>query len=81
MEALRRLSYDVALDNARVTPEVFDLQGRRVRVLIDEAKRRGSYTVQWDGRDERGNELPSGAYFYRATIGRFSDTKKMIMLR
>jgi hypothetical protein len=36
--------------------------------------------VQWDGRDVHGNELPSGVYFYRAKIGDFSDTKKMILL-
>jgi subtilisin family serine protease len=75
------IAYDVAESNSPVLLQVFDLRGRLTKTLVDETRQRGSYTVQWDGRDVHGNELPSGVYFYRAKIGDFSDTKKMILLK
>jgi hypothetical protein len=75
------VAYDVPQDDTPVTLAVFDLRGRMMRRLVNEVKQRGSYTVKWDGRDEHGNELPSAVYFYRAKIGDFSDTKKMILLK
>jgi hypothetical protein len=42
---------------------VFDLAGRRVRVLVDEACEAGRHEVAWDGRDAAGRALASGIYF------------------
>jgi hypothetical protein len=36
----------------------------------------------WDSRDDRGNEVASGIYFYKARVDdRFSQTRKMILLK
>jgi flagellar hook assembly protein FlgD len=42
---------------------------------------KGSHEVTWDGRNDRGEEEGSGAYFYKLTGGSASETKKMILLR
>lgn len=44
---------------------VFDLTGRRVRMIHQGALARGLTTLSWDGRDERGEELRSGVYLLR----------------
>lgn len=49
--------------NVRLT--VFDLGGRVVRILADGMQAGGSHEVTWDGRDEAGRSVASGAYFYR----------------
>jgi cytochrome c553 len=49
----------------RVRLSVFDLAGRRVRVLVDEVREAGRHDVSWDGRDEAGRGLASGIYFVR----------------
>ncbi len=49
--------------NVRLT--VFDLHGRLVRVLEDGVRNAGSYQVAWDGEDQAGRLVASGAYFYR----------------
>ncbi|MFQ6094444.1 MAG: hypothetical protein ACE5OR_17520 [bacterium] len=49
--------------------------------MVDEPKEPGYYTVTWDGRNERGEEVSSGIYFYRLTAGQFADTKRMVLLR
>jgi hypothetical protein len=60
---------------------VFDARGRQVRLLVDENLAPGEYSVQWDGRDDRGAELPSGIYLYRFEIGARETTRKLILIR
>jgi hypothetical protein len=55
--------------------------GRRVRVLVDERRAAGSWSVQWNGDDDRGQRVASGVYFYRMRAGEFVDTKKMVLLK
>ena len=68
---------------AVVSLKIYNLLGQEVRILVDKLQRPGSYTAHWDGRDDQGQELPSGVYFYRLRIDRdkFVETKKMLLLR
>ena len=44
---------------------VYDVNGRRVRVLSEGMRAAGVGDVEWDGRDGSGALVPSGVYFYR----------------
>ncbi len=66
---------------ARAALEIFDVNGRCVRVLRDCAMQRGEHSVEWDGRDGRGNPLSSGVYFYKLTAGTEKISKKMVLLK
>ena len=59
-----------------VTLKVFDLLGNEVKILVNEIKPAGSYSVKFDG-----SSLSSGIYFYSLTAGNFTDRKKMILLK
>jgi hypothetical protein len=48
-----------------VTVGVYDVLGRRVRRLADEAFPPGAYRLAWDGLDDAGLPAPSGVYFIR----------------
>lgn len=48
-----------------VVIRVFDVQGRMVRTLLDEARDAGRQTVFWDGRDDGGDQVHAGIYFLR----------------
>ncbi len=73
---------DFALaDDGKVSLIVYDLLGRQVKTLLDENLKSGRFTVTWDGRDESGSDVSSGAYFYRITSAGFSESKRMILLR
>jgi hypothetical protein len=61
--------------------EIFDAAGRVVRTLVDATQQEGVYTVSWDGRDNPGERVEPGVYFYRVQTGASSDSRKMIVLR
>jgi hypothetical protein len=60
---------------------VFTIRGERVRTLASGKKSQGDYIVSWDGRDDRGETLPSGVYLYRLISGGESQTRKMMLAK
>jgi len=60
---------------------IFDIGGRRVRTLVADNLPAGSHARRWDGRDERGAELPSGIYLYRLRSGGIEALRRMVLLR
>ncbi|MBE9491663.1 MAG: T9SS type A sorting domain-containing protein [Bacteroidetes bacterium] len=54
--------------------KVYDVMGNEIATLVDEQKQPGEYEVEFDG-----SGLPAGIYYYRLTVGNFSQTRKMIL--
>jgi hypothetical protein len=65
----------------RVTVEVFNILGQKVRTLVDENLDANTYTRDWDGRSDAGERVSNGIYFYKMVAGDFSDTKKAVLLK
>ena len=63
------------------TLKIYNVLGQLVKTLVDEPKERGTYEVIWDGKDENGNEVASGVYFYRLQTEDFTQTKKMVLMK
>jgi Tol biopolymer transport system component len=61
--------------------KVYDITGKLVRTLVDGKQKVGNYEIKWDGRNERGEEVRSGIYFYRLSMDDFREIQKMIMIR
>jgi hypothetical protein len=73
---------DFDIPNAGVIRiEIFNVLGQRVNSLLDNYIAAGSYTVNWDGLDQFGNQVVSGTYFYRMTAENFMAVKRMLLLR
>jgi flagellar hook assembly protein FlgD len=60
---------------------VYNILGQKVKTLVDEHQSAGYRMVHWNGRDDEGNEIASGLYFYKIETPEYSDTKKMVLLR
>jgi len=60
---------------------IYNILGQEIRTLVDNERMPGNYQVIWDGKDERGNEVSSGIYFYQLKTGDYKETKKMSVLR
>jgi len=77
---LTRISFRLA-DETRVKLQVYDLHGHLVRTLADENLPAGLNSLEWDGRDEDGRAMPSGAFFYRLTGPGRTLAGKMMLVR
>ncbi|MCK4353294.1 T9SS type A sorting domain-containing protein, partial [candidate division WOR-3 bacterium] len=67
-------------NRAQVTIKVYDITGRLVKMLVNGVIESGYYSVTWDGKDEKGEPLASGMYFYRLEAGKNKATRKLILL-
>jgi hypothetical protein len=75
------IHYDIPAGGAHVLIQVFDVGGRLVRTLADGFLPAGNRTVSWNGRDNIGDPVSSGVYFYRLTAGSYKETRKMVLLK
>jgi hypothetical protein len=67
--------------SGNVTLNIYDAAGRLVRSLVNGVTEAGSHNVTWNGVDNHGSPVSSGVYFYRLSAGKFSETKKMTLLK
>jgi hypothetical protein len=62
------------------TITIYNIAGQVVKTL-DGYGEAGTVTVRWHGSDESGQEVASGVYFYKVSVGDYSITKKMLLLK
>ena len=72
--------------SAEVTLTIYDMKGGMVRRLAVGHQAAGMYrsrsrAVYWDGRNQLGEPLASGLYFYTLTAGEFTATRRMLILK
>jgi len=60
---------------------VLDLLGRQVRTLVSGQESAGTHYVTWNGVDDSGNAVASGVYLYTLRTGRYSETRKLLLIR
>jgi len=65
----------------RVRLDVFDVQGRRVRTILDEDVAPGVRTLTWDGRTPNGSAAPAGIYFVRLQGGGREEVRRAVRAR
>ena len=75
-----KIDYDLAAP-ARARLAVFDMRGALVRMLTDADLAAGRQSVTWNGCDDDGRALPSGAYFARFEAGEVRQTRKLMLVR
>jgi len=79
------IPYQLA-ESADVTLTIYDANGKMIRRLVVGHQAAGMYrsrsrAVYWDGRNQLGEPVASGLYFYALTAGEFSATRRMLILK
>jgi hypothetical protein len=69
------IRYEIS-KNSFIKLTVFDALGREIETLVNEKQSPGTYEEIFNA-----TQYPSGVYFYRLTTNKFSDTKKMILMK
>ena len=74
------ISYSVK-DREPVTLEIYNIKGQLVKTLVKGIQEPGNHTIVWNGTDDNGRSVSSGVYYYKMQAGKYSSTKKMIMMK
>jgi len=64
-----------------VSLRVFNVLGEEVARLVDREQPAGVYRMQWNGKDARGQALPSGLYLYKIETEAFTETKRLVLIK
>ncbi len=68
-------------EKGKLSLDIYDILGRKVRTLFENQIEPGTYDLSWDGRDDWGKVMPSGVYFIRMRVNQFLGVKKTILLK
>ena len=68
-------------ETEHVVLKIFNTLGQEVRTLINSSFEPGNHTVRWNAKDNKGQFVPGGIYFYQLTAGNLVQTKKMTLLK
>ncbi len=63
------------------TLDIYNVRGQKINTLVNEHLDADQHTVVWNGTDASGKNVTSGIYFYKISSGRYTATKKMILLK
>jgi hypothetical protein len=74
------ISYQLS-SRQQVKLAVYDITGRLTKTLVNGNQTPGIYKLQWDGRDEKGQEAANGVYFYSLQAGDRTLTKKLVLVK
>jgi hypothetical protein len=66
---------------AQVELVVYNTLGQKVATVVDGEMGAGHHAVVWEGRNDGGQAVASGVYFYRLSAGDFHQTRKMMLLK
>ena len=74
------ISYSIS-NGEYVSINIFDVNGGKVREIFNDYRSAGTYSIDWNGQNERGLQVSAGVYLYSIEAGYFRQTKKMILLK
>ena len=77
---LTTIEYEIPFDTY-MELTIFDAQGRTVKNLINGKRSSGKSSILWNAKDNYGQTVPSGIYFFSMNAGDFKKTHKMIFLK
>ncbi|MDP1678185.1 MAG: FG-GAP-like repeat-containing protein [Bacteroidota bacterium] len=68
--------------NKNINGKIYDMLGKEVRTLINnEDYAKGEHSIVWNGKDNSGKSVATGAYIFRLTAGNIEKTIKMMMVK
>jgi PKD repeat protein len=61
--------------------DIYDVQGRWVRSVVDVVLEGGEHSISWNGTDDSGRQVPSGFYYVTMKAGDFEQQHRVLRLR
>jgi hypothetical protein len=76
-----QISYSIPAGATQVRLVVYDLLGHSVRTLVNGRMEPGTYSVSWNGLNDKGRAVSSGVYIYRLEHGDQATSRKMLFVK
>lgn len=64
-----------------ISISIFNVKGEKVRSLINGNHNAGSYSINWNGKDEHGKVCSSGVYYMTMSTSNYSTTRKIVLMK
>ena len=74
------ISYNID-QSTNVKVDIYNIQGKKVKTLVNEMQNAGQHKEVWDGKDDNGKSVGSGMYFFKLRTSRYDGTKRMILMK
>jgi hypothetical protein len=74
------ICYSIPEDN-QIQLDVYNSKGQKIKTLEDRFHKKGKYSVNWDGKNEKGNQVCSGVYFFQIKSENKITTNKLLLLK
>ncbi len=74
------ITYSIAAPT-QVQISIFNSRGQLVRTLLKGDKGIGNHRIEWNGKDDNGNNCSTGIYYIRLTAGRDSFVRKAVLVK
>jgi len=68
-------------ENSMISLSIYNIKGQKVKQLVRDQISTGQHSVSWNGKDDTGNSVSSGIYFYKMKAGKHQKTRKMILMK
>lgn len=65
----------------KVSLQIYDIQGRLVKTLVNNKWQNGNYRVRWESKDDHGRQSPAGVYLVRLITSNNSITRKIVKIK
>jgi hypothetical protein len=67
--------------NENVQVAIFDMLGRRVKILVNKPHQLGEHAVSWNGTNQNGTRVENGIYYCRIMVGDYCNTSKILLIK
>jgi len=74
------ITYDIAVAG-EVSLTIFNMKGQEINTLVNGYHSVDSYSVQWDGKNNNGVDMPAGMYIYKLVADGFVQSNKMSFVK
>ncbi|MCF7911108.1 MAG: T9SS type A sorting domain-containing protein [Candidatus Cloacimonetes bacterium] len=75
------IPFSISQPAANVTLKVYNMKGQAIRTLLNAPSEAGNYSLNWDGKDDKGKDVASGIYFSNLSVDGERQTRKMVMIK
>ena len=68
-------------EQQKVSLKIFNILGAEVKTLLNEIIAGGSHSYKWDGKNDYGNSVSTGLYIYTLRTEKYSQSKRMLLIK